>query len=144
MASYANLTDLQSRYPARRLIELTDNSDNPTGAIDTAIIGREAEDTDALIDGYVGRYYKRIDATAPIPALLVPIACAIIYYRLWKNSSPTDQVKADYDDAIARLKDIATGKITLDQGEEKLPERDGQILVESSERLFTRNALRGA
>ena len=91
-----------------------------------------------------GRYYKRIDATAPIPALLVPIACAIIYYRLWKNSSPTDQVKADYDDAIARLKDIATGKITLDQGEEKLPERDGQILVESSERLFTRNALRGA
>ena len=144
MASYANLTDLQSRYPERRLIELTDNNETPTGAIDQAIIAREAEDADALIDGYVGRYYKRIDATAPIPALLVPIACAIIYYRLWKNSSPTDQVKADYDDAIGRLKDIATGKITLDQGEEKLPERDGQILVESSERLFTRDALRGA
>lgn len=144
MASYANLTDLQSRYPERRLIELTDNSDNPTGAIDTAIIAREAQYADALIDGYVGRYYKRIDATAPIPALLVELACIIIYYRLWKNSSPTDQVKADHADAIAQLKDIATGKITLDQGEEKLPERDGQILVSSSERLFGRDALRGA
>lgn len=142
MASYATVADMRARFPEQRLIELTDEA--ATGAIVEAAIVRKLEDADALIDGYVGRYYNRLDAASPVPPALTAIACTIAYYNLWGDMMPPEKAKTDYESAIARLRDIASGKFKLDQGEEKLPERDGQILVQSSERLFSRDSLRNA
>lgn len=140
MASYATIDDMRARFPEQRLIELTDLAE--TGDVNEILVQRQLNDADALIDGYVGRYYNRLDAALPVPPALTAIACAITYYNLWGDMMPPDKAKADFEAAIVRLRDIAAGKFKLDQGEEKLPERDGQILVQSSDRLFTRDSMR--
>lgn len=140
MPSYATIADMRARIVEADLIELTD--DDHTGAVDEARILTAIGQADAEIDGYVGRYYRRIDGVTPVPAALVDIACDIAHYRLFRFSTVTDLVAQRYKDAVTKLDRITNGKFTLDQGEEKLPARDGQILVDSAERTFTRDSMR--
>lgn len=141
MPIFATIDDMQDgRFPIRDLIELTD--DAGAGTIDLVSLNRALDLADNEINGYVAAKYRRVDAGTPVPPLLIDIACDIARYRLFRHGSPTEQVKAHYERAVAQLKDIARGTIKLDLGEETLTERDGQILVESSERLFTRDSMR--
>jgi len=139
--SYATIANMSDRIAASDLIELTD--DERLGTVNEPRVLTAIASADAEIDGYVGRYYRRLDAVTPIPPLLVELACDIAHYRLFRFSNPTERVDTLYKNAIAKLRDIAKGVITLDQGEEQLPERDGQILVSSSERLFSRGNMGG-
>lgn len=141
MPSYATIADMRARIVEADLIDLTD--DERTGAVDEARILTAIGQADAEIDGYVGRYYRRIDGVTPVPPLLVDIACDIAHYRLFRFSIVTDRVAQLYKDAVTKLDRISKGTITLDQGEEQLPARDGQVLVESAERTFTRDSMRG-
>lgn len=141
MPIFASTADMQDgRFPQRDLIQLTD--DAGTGAIDLGNLERALNQADNEINGYVAAKYKRVDAGSPVPALLTDLACHIARYRLFRHGSPTDQVQKNYDQAVAQLRDIARGTIKLDLGEEVLIERDGQILVESADRLFTRDSMR--
>ena len=79
-----------------------------------------------------------------MPALLTDIAVDIARYRMVRHGSPTEHVANLYKTAIAKLRDIAAGKLKLDLGVEQLPERDGLVLVQSSDRLFNRDSLKGA
>lgn len=141
MPSYATIADMQKRITANDLIDLTD--DERTGARNDTRITDALVQADNEIDGYVGAFYRRLDATSPVPPLLTDIACDIAHYRLFRFSTPTERVAELYKQAVAKLRDIARGILKLDQGEEQLPERDGQILVASSDRLFTRDSMGG-
>ncbi len=141
MPIYATVQDMRDRIVEADLIELSD--DERTGAVVEARIVTALDQADAEIDGYVGRQYKRADAAAPVPPLLTDIACDIAHYRLYRFSNPTERVDTLYKQALAKLRDIAKGLISLDQGEERLAERDGQVLVESADRLFTRDSMAG-
>lgn len=141
MPSYATIADMQERIAAGDLIELTD--DERTGARNDARIISALTQAENEIDGYVGAYYRRIDASSPVPPLLTDLACDIAHYRLFRFSTPTERVAELYKQAVARLRDIARGVLKLDRGEEQLGERDGQVLVESSQRLFTRDSMGG-
>lgn len=138
---YATLADLRARMSEDDIIQLTD--DARTGAIDQDRVATALAQADAEIDGYVGAYYRRVDAAAPVPPLLLNIACDIAHYRLFRSTPPTDLAKDLYKEAVAKLRDIARGIIKLDQGEEQLAPRDGQLLVSSSERLFSRDSMAG-
>lgn len=141
MSIYATLADIRAAIPERALIQLTD--DDATGAIDAALVEKALDMADNEINGYVAAYYRRADAAAPVPKLLTDLACDIAHYRLFRHGSPTERVQKLYDAAVAKLRDIARGIIKLDLGEETLPEREGQILVESADRLFTRDKMDG-
>lgn len=141
MSIYATIADLRAVIAERDLIQLTD--DAATGTVDATWVAKALDQADNEINGYVAAYYRRADAAAPVPGLLTDLACDIAHYRLFRHGSPTERVQKLYDAAISRLRDIAKGTIKLDLGEETLPERGGQILVESADRTFTRDTMRG-
>jgi phage gp36-like protein len=108
---YTSLPLLQQRFGLDELIQRTDKFAPYTGAVVTDVLDRTIADADAEIDGYVGTRYA-LPLAEPVPAVLVPIACDIARYRLYDDAVP-DIVRKRYEDAIARLKDIAAGRLVL-------------------------------
>lgn len=107
---YASLQNLTDRVGAELLLQLADRSTPPTGAVDSAVIGRALSDTDAVIDGYIaGRYVLPLQS---VPPLLVDLASSIALYKL-HIVQPEGKIADDYKDAIASLVKISTGVIRL-------------------------------
>ncbi len=138
---YATTSDMTARFDAAELVQLTDDAGN--GTIDMARVQLALDQAAATIDGHVSAYYKRIDATDPVPAILIDIACDIARFRLFRQGVPPEHIKTLHDSAMRTLREIASGKVKLDLGEESFEPRDGMILVESQERHFTRDSMKG-
>jgi len=67
-------------------------------------------DSASMIDGYISVRY-----TLPlvyVPALVMGLTADIARFKLWDKRAP-DEVRKRYEDALAMLKDIAKGLITL-------------------------------
>jgi len=135
---YATLADMQARFRADDLVQLSDWDD--TGALDAARIATAINKAGTIIDGYVAaKYGDRSDL--PVPPLLTEIACDIAYRQLHRAGVP-DEVMKRHDAAIAMLRDIATGKIRIDAGDiGAVPARPGAILRRGADRQFGRDQL---
>ena len=108
---YSTLTQLTDRFGERLLADLTDRGAEATGGIDEAVVDRAIADTDALIDGYLkGRYLLPLDT---VPPLVTDMAQAITIYKLHVHVV-SDKVRADYQDAMKTLGQIANGSVRLD------------------------------
>lgn len=138
--SYASLSLLQDRFGIDELIQRSDKFVPYTGAIVTAVIDRALADADAEIDGYVGARYT-LPLPTPTPPVLVPIACDIARYRLYDDSVP-DVVRQRYEDAIARLKDISAGRLSLGIDPAPAANSMGGVSVRSPARIFGAEQLR--
>jgi len=139
--TYATLAQLQDRNSTRMLIQLTDRESPATGLIDVDVINRVLTDTDAMIDGYVGRRYQLPLVT--VPALITDLALAIAIYKLHRKTAP-DKVRADYDDAIKALGKISTGMIILDvAGNEPQSSGSDAVRITDKERPFTTDTMKG-
>ncbi|TMV09821.1 DUF1320 domain-containing protein [Ruegeria sediminis] len=139
--AYTTLAELTDRYGDAMLVSLTDRADTPTGTIDTGVIDRAIAGADAQIDGYLkGRYKLPLAATPPI---LADLAQAIACWKLHLYDPPA-KVKADYEEAVRQLKDIARGIIVLDVAGVE-PEGSGASGVEITdrERPLTADNLKG-
>jgi phage gp36-like protein len=137
---YATLADMQARHRPDDLTQLSDWDGN--GVMDAARIERALADAGALIDGYVARRHGDRSAL-PVPPMLVKIACDIAFFMLHR-ATPTDGVKQNHDGAIRTLRDIADGRVTLDEGQiDALPARPGAIYVAGRKR-FSRDDLDAA
>ncbi len=141
MPSYATTSDMLARFDEAELIQLTD--DEATGSLNVARLTRSLDQADNLIDASVGAFYKRIDASLPVPPLLTDLACEIAHFKLYRRANAPEGVAKAYDKAVQTLRDLAKGVMKLDQGEEAYAERDGQVLVQSSERLLSRESMKG-
>lgn len=108
--TYATLQILTDRYSTRALIELSDRGDVATGQIDTAVVDRALTDADALIDGYLGAKYAL--PLASVPPLVVDLAAKIAFYNLHPHQTD-EKIRADYQDAMKMLRDIANGTIRI-------------------------------
>lgn len=106
--SYSTQANLVSRYGETELIQLTDR-DN-VGAIDAAVVSKAIADADALIDSYASAKYAV--PLSPVPSTIERIACTLARYFL-HDQAASDRVRKDYDDAIAFLKGVASGAVTL-------------------------------
>lgn len=106
--TYATQADLETRFKNQELIELTDEAN--LGVIDAAAVAVALADADAEINSYLaGRYSLPLTQTSPE---LVRLACDITRYKLY-DARATELVKARYDDAIAKLRDVAKGVASL-------------------------------
>lgn len=106
--TYATQADLETRFKQQELIELTDEAN--LGVINAAAVSVALADADAEINGYLaGRHTLPLTQTSPE---LVRLACDIARYRLY-DTKATEQVKARYDDAIKKLRDVSSGKASL-------------------------------
>ncbi|MCW5711268.1 DUF1320 domain-containing protein [Shinella sp.] len=112
--SYATLADLIARAGEQEIIEVADRDRD--GTADPDVIAEALVHADNLVNGYVRAQYTL--PFAVVPDLVRTWAIAIARHRL-HHQGPPDYVIDDYKDAIACLKDVAAGKITLpiDTGE---------------------------
>ncbi|KTE24458.1 MULTISPECIES: DUF1320 domain-containing protein [unclassified Sphingopyxis] len=137
---YATLADMQATFEERDLVQLSDWAG--AGEIDADRIERALKKAGNEIDGYVSAKYGDRSAL-PVPPLLTEIACDIAFYELHR-STPPEGVTKKRDNAVARLRDIASGKMKIDEGViDAQPARAGAIHFAGRKR-FSREELDGS
>lgn len=107
--AYATLSDLQARYGDDELLQLTDRDGDSFP--DAAVYEPALADASAEIDGYVGAV-RDVPLSLPPPALIVLLTCEIARYRLWQDAA-SEEVRARYEDAVAKLRDIAARRMQV-------------------------------
>lgn len=152
--SYSTLTDIKALLPEQTIIELTDDEMSNLNAIDenaddcAAVMERISTaiaTADAEIDGYCAARYAVPFAVVPpvIKGLSVEIA---IYYLHARKGAP-EKIVNRYEKAVARLRDISKGVLTLGQDPppaESTAMADGAAGNKTADdRVFTRDKMRG-
>ena len=108
MPDYCTQQNMIDRLGQEELIQLTDRND--TGSIDVAVLSAAIADASAEMDGYISTRYKL--PLSNVPSVLSRIACNIARYNLYDDAA-TDQVAKLHDDAIAFLKSVSKGSVSL-------------------------------
>lgn len=139
---YATAQDLQERFPATDLKQLTDIHGE---VIDSARLDTALRDASAEIDGYLQARYPL--PLPVVPAHLVTLACNIAMYRLQagRNIEKEDDVRTRYSDAVKYLERVNAGTLQLGVatlGDQAVPQSAGVEIV-TGERHFTRGSMRG-
>lgn len=133
--TYATQADMLAHFGEPELIQLTDRFDAPLGLIDPDVLGQALARADGEIDSYIA---ARVSLPlAVVPARLVDVACDIARYHLYTSAAP-DLIAQRYHDAIAWLRLVARGEVSL--GLPELSGAAGMGLAEmvAEPRLFRR------
>lgn len=143
MPAYIDAAALRQRF-GQEIDQLIDAEPDADPAVPGNVekLARACEDAQSLIDGYLGGRY-----TLPlvnVPSLVASWAADIARFKLWDDRAP-EEVRKRYEDALAQMKLLANGAITLPPGS------DGAAPVAvgfaygafSDRRIFTANGLRG-
>ena len=132
--SYSLKADLQKEISDEELIGLTD--DEGAGIINDARITAAIARADAMIDSYCGQVTEVPFTTAPeiIKQHSITIAIYFLYSR--RGIAPEIRRK-NYDDAIAHLKDISTGKASLPPVTEDEVSAEPQASRTEDDRIFS-------
>lgn len=134
---YASAQDIIDRYGNEQLLLLTDRDGNQ--AADTEVVDQALTDASAEIDTYIAAKYAM--PLASVPASLVRPCVDIAVYRLAADRDlGTEEHRLRYEDAIAYLKRIAKGDVSL--GLAKPPKSsNGVVFVKGRGRKFGRGTL---
>lgn len=106
--AYASLDDLIARAGEREIKDIADRDRD--GIIDADVISEALAHADNIVNGYVATAYTL--PFAQVPDLVRTWAVAIARHKL-HFQGPPDYVVADYKDAIAALKDVQAGRLSL-------------------------------
>jgi phage gp36-like protein len=136
--TYATQADLEARFGTDELLALADRDRD--GVADAAVVAEALADADNLIDGYVGTRYALPLAT--VPPLLEQLACDIARYNLYA-AHPTEAAKARHDAAIATLKRIADGTVTLQVAGVAAATSGDSVQTSGPDRVFNKTNLEG-
>ncbi len=107
---YATVASMIARFGEDEVIDATDR--NKVGAVDETVGTQALTDASAVIDGYLASRYTL--PLSMIPPLLEPLCCDIARYKLCTGLiRATDEMRARYEDALAWLEKVASGRIGL-------------------------------
>lgn len=150
---YSTRDDIKKLLPEEAIIQLTDDENLNPSSIDpedpdhASIIARVDEaikTADAEIDGYCAARYSV--PFSPVPPVVSKLSVELAIYYLHSRRTIPEKIEKRYDKAVARLKDIARGLLTLGVD----PEPDAAAGADSAatnrtagDRLFTRDTLKG-
>jgi phage gp36-like protein len=148
--AYATQDDLVPlRMTEQELVELTDDSetdeDPGAGEVNVTIVGGALTEASARIDSYCRqRYITPLQQSDTIKGLTLDIAQYLLFTRR-RTTKPNETVAERYLDAINFLKDIASGKASLDQpvGATQPQRSSGETLVTSKRQTFDDDNLCG-
>lgn len=141
--TYAVSQDLVDRFGSTELEQLTDRTNVPPSTIDAVVVSRALVDADGVIDGYIGKQYAL--PLNVVPPVLVKVAADLARYFLHGEAADKDSiVTRNYNNAIAWLKDVAKGLVSIDDGGQ-VPDQagGGAIRANPSTRVFRRDTLKG-
>ena len=139
--SYAVKADLSPRrISAPELVQLTD--DTNSGSTNDQVIADVLTEASALIDSYCRvRYTVPLQSSDQVKGLCLTLAEYFLYLRR-KRVKP--DVRQSYEDAIAFLKDVSSGKAGLDQPATATPQSGGgDVQVTEIEERFSDDNLTG-
>lgn len=129
-ARYCTEARFERRFGQRELADLLANGHG---------YAQTENDAASLVDGYLAARY-----TLPlvvVPEIVIGLTADITRYRLWDQRAP-DEVRRRYEDALAQLRDIAAGRLSLP------PDVTGAVPVGglafdgyAAERVFTADTL---
>jgi phage gp36-like protein len=151
--AYCTLDDITKALEEATVIQLTDDETLKPPAIDpgnpdhSAIIARIGEAiarADAEIDGYCAVKYSV--PLSPVPAVVNKLSVELAVYYLYSRRSIPEKIEKRYDKAVARLKDIARGLLSLGVTPEPAPSAAADSAEANktvSDRVFTRRSLKG-
>lgn len=136
--SYATKQNLIDRFGQTELAQLTDRVNGTT--IDDTVVNRALEDADAMINGYLQARYSL--PLSSVPPMLVTVACNIARYQLFEDRV-TEIVRQRYEDAIAWLKDVAAGRVSLglDAAGAETETEGGVVDYKANDRVFDADTL---
>lgn len=143
---YCTLEDIRGHIPERRLVELTDDlNPNDEGSIVETIVAKAIDEATTLVNAYIGKRY-----TLPLPSVppvLRMIAVDLSIYNLYERLTEmaiTEGMKLRYNNAVAMLKQIASGDLPLGLPEPEVPAQSFTCLsmVDGGPSLFTLDSMR--
>lgn len=139
--AYTTVAEIKKAISEEIVKQLTD--DDNIGEIVEANVTAAIARADAEIDGYCAVKYSVPFST--VPAVVAGLSLDMSIYYLYKRRTVSEDVQKSYDNAIARLKDIAKGLLSL--GVDPPPAAstaDGaECNKTASDRIFTRDTLKG-
>jgi len=137
--SYATLADLIARAGEREIIQIADRDKD--GTPDPDVIAEALSHADNIVNGYVRAHYTL--PFAVVPDLVRTWAIAIARHKL-HFQNPPDYVVDEYKDAIASLKDVAAGRMTLPIDTGDVPaSATGTVMAADPGTSTARDILRG-
>lgn len=116
---YCTLDDIEKHTSTPTLIQLT--SDDGQEIVDKTVVEEALLYSSALIDGYLrGRYSLPLDICFPLLRVLaVDLSVYRLYSRRMRNEMP-EVIENAYKNAIATLRDIQKGVISLQSENDSL------------------------
>ena len=116
---YCTIEDIETQTSTPTLIQLT--SDDGQEAVDRVVAQEAILYSSTLIDGYLrGRYTLPLDAHFPLLRILaIDLSIYRLYTRRMRNEMP-EVIENNYKNAIATLRDIQKGVITLQSENDSL------------------------
>jgi phage gp36-like protein len=140
---YCTQSQLETRYGIDMLVSLTDRDGPATGLVVAATVEAAIADACEEIDGFVVKRYKLpID---PTPGVLRDLSQVIAIYKLHRREVDA-KIQTDYDNAMKRLKDIATGVFVLNAAGIELPgstSSAGAVETTGPERVLSGGPMEG-
>lgn len=109
---YCTIEDIETQTSTPTLIQLT--SDDGQEEVDRVVAQEAILYSSTLIDGYLrGRYTLPLDTHFPLLRILaIDLSIYRLYTRRMRNEMP-EVIENNYKNAIATLRDIQKGVITL-------------------------------
>jgi phage gp36-like protein len=151
--SYAQVSDMQARYPNRDVVQLT-NEDPTVTTVNTDFLATFLNDASDEIDAYLESRFAL--PLAEPPAILTRLCCEIAMYHLntLRPIHDLTDAKDKYEKAIAFLQEVSDGKRTLglsSSAEEPADPSSPAVVTDINQggdpslpqRVFTRGTLKG-
>lgn len=119
MTDYCTIDDIETQTSTPTLIQLT--SDDGQEAVDRVVAQEAILYSSTLIDGYLrGRYSLPLDTHFPLLRILaIDLSIHRLYTRRMRDEMPK-VIENNYKNAIATLKDVQKGVISLQSENDSL------------------------
>lgn len=143
--NYCTLEDIRGHVPEARLVEITDDTHpNNTGSVQGGIVEKAIEESSNIIDAYIGKRFKL--PLPGIPSVLRSICVDLAIYNLYERVTEmnvTEGMKLRYNNAVAMLKRIADGEMSIGIAPvEDLPESGFAVASNGREPMFSMESMR--
>ena len=136
---YATAQDMIFAFGEHEVIACTDR--DGLGDIDAAVLDAALLYACSEADSYLARRYAL--PLPGVPAVLTAVVCDITRYRLTGGQvSETDPIKDRYKLAIAWLRDLAAGEISLPELEAPAPS-ESDVIFAGGRRVFADSGAAG-
>jgi phage gp36-like protein len=141
--AYATQSDMVPlRLTQTELVQLT--CDDATNTVNAATVTAALEEASGVVDSYCRqRYQTPLQPSDDVKGKTLDIAVWLLFRRR-RNGKNGEIIRQAYEDAIAFLTQVSTGKATLDQPAGSAPQTADSSVEKSTKRLiFDEHNLKG-